>query len=102
MRQKFSGIRGNWGVKGRFMRLHYKNSTLEAWVIAATVLAATTAATTFVMLYGFDRPVLSETLLHAVQMAIMFVFFCEQLVRLFNLLDKRQFLRANWFERRCC
>lgn len=80
------------------MRLHYKNSTLEAWVIAATVLAATTAATTFVMLYGFDRPVLSETLLHAVQMAIIFVFFGEKLVRFFNVLDKRQFLRANWFE----
>ncbi|NLW82860.1 MAG: hypothetical protein GXY41_00400 [Phycisphaerae bacterium] len=80
------------------MRLHYKNSTLEAWVIAATVLAAMTAATTFVMLYGFDRPVLSETLLHAVQIAIIFVFFGEKLVRLFNVLDKRQYLRANWFE----
>ena len=80
------------------MRLHYNNSTLEGWVIAATVLAAMTAATTFVMLYGFDRPVLSETLLHAVQIAIIFVFFGEKLVRLFNVLDKRLYLRANWLE----
>lgn len=80
------------------MKLHYKNSTLENAVIAVTVLAVVTVASTFVMLYGFDRPVVSATLLHTVQMAVFFVFLGEKAVRLFNVDDKRQFVRNNWFE----
>jgi trk system potassium uptake protein TrkH len=80
------------------MKLHYKNKTLEHVVIAVTVLAVATVASTFVMLYGFDRPVLSETFLHTIQMAIFFVFLWEKAVRFFNVDSKRQFLRNNWFE----
>ena len=80
------------------MKLHYNNTTLEYAVIAMTVVAVATVASTFVMLYGFDQPVLSETLLHTVQMGVLFVFFGEKAVRLFNVVDRRQFLRNNWFE----
>lgn len=80
------------------MKLRYQNTKVEYAVIATTALAAAAAAATFVMLYGFDRPVLSETLLHTIQMGILFVFLGEKAVRLFNVIDKRQFLRNNWFE----
>jgi len=50
------------------MKLHYKNSTLEYSVIAVTIAAVITTASTFVMLYGFDRPVLPATLLHTIQL----------------------------------
>ncbi len=81
-----------------YMKLNYKNLKLEYAVIAVTVLAVATVASTFVMLYGFDTPVLSETFLHTVQMGIFFVFLWEKAVRLFNVVDKRHFLRNNWFE----
>jgi trk system potassium uptake protein TrkH len=80
------------------MKLAYKNSTLESVVIAVTVAAVLTVSATFVLLYGFDRPVLSETLLHTIQVAMLFVFLLEKTVRYFNVTDKRQFLRNNWFE----
>ncbi|HDS84720.1 MAG TPA: hypothetical protein ENN97_05945 [Phycisphaerales bacterium] len=80
------------------MKLRYKNSILESIVIAVTIAAVLTVGLTFVMLYGFDRPVLSETLLHTIQMGVLFVFLWEKAVRFFNVEDKRQFLRSNWFE----
>lgn len=80
------------------MKLRYKNSAIENAVIAVTVMAVMTVASTFVMLYGFERPVLSATLLHTIQMAIFFVFLGEKAVRLFNVDDKHQFIRNNWFE----
>ena len=80
------------------MKLRYKNTRLEIAVIVITALAALTTASTFVMLYGFDRPVLSEALLHTVQMGILFIFLWEKAVRFFNVVDRRQFLRNNWFE----
>ncbi len=80
------------------MKLQYNNSTLEYAVIAVTIAAVLASASTFVMLYGFDRPVLSETLLHAVQAGLLFVFLAEKAVRFYNVVDKRQFLRSNWFE----
>ena len=80
------------------MKLHYKNSTLEYSVIAVTILAVVTTASTFVMLYGFDRPVLSATLLHTIQMVVFFVFLSEKAVRIFNVDSKRDFFRGNWFE----
>ncbi len=80
------------------MKLHYKYKTLEYTVIAATIAAVVTVASTFVMLYGFDRPVLSATLLHTIQMAVLFVFLGEKCIRFFNVVSKRDFLRSNWFE----
>lgn len=80
------------------MKLHYKNSTLEYAVIAVTIGAVATAASTFVMLYGFDRPVLSELLLHTLQIGVLFVFLGEKAVRFFNVTNKREFIRCNWFE----
>jgi len=80
------------------MKLHYKNSTVEYAVIAVTIAAVATVASTFVMLYGFDRPVLSETLLHTIQMCMLFVFLGEKAVRFLNVVSKREFIRSNWFE----
>lgn len=80
------------------MRVHYKNKRLEQWVVGLTVGAVATVSATFVMLYGFQKPVLSEHLLHGIQMAMLFVFLTEKAIRFFNAVNPRQFLRANWFE----
>ena len=80
------------------MKLHYKNSMLEYSVIAITIAAVATVASTFVMLYGFDKPILPPTLLHTIQMIVFFVFLAEKTVRFFNVVSKKDFFRNNWFE----
>ena len=67
-------------------------------MIVATFLAMAVVIATFVMLYGFDEPLLPATLLHTVQAMIVFVFLAEKVVRFFNAESKRQFLKVNWFE----
>lgn len=71
---------------------------LEYWIIAATVLAILAVIATFVLLFGFDDPLLSEPLLYTVQTVLFFIFLAEKLFRFFNAENKLHFLRYNWFE----
>ncbi len=80
------------------MKLSYKNKTLEHSVIGVNFLAMAMVISTFVMLYGFDRPVLPAALLHGIQIVMVFVFLAEKMVRFFNAESKLEFLKVNWFE----
>ena len=80
------------------MKLSYKNKTLEHSVIGVNFVAMAMVIATFVMLYGFDRPVLPAALLHSVQMVMVFVFLAEKMTRFFNAESKLEFLKVNWFE----
>ncbi|MBL7214090.1 MAG: hypothetical protein ISS71_00260 [Phycisphaerae bacterium] len=80
------------------MKLLYKNKAIERSVIGINFLSMTIVIATFVMLYGFDEPVLTATLLHSIQAVMVFVFLAEKLVRLFNAQNKLEFLKVNWFE----
>jgi len=80
------------------MKITYKSKQLEYWIIAATVLAILAVIATFVLLFGFDEPLLPARLLYTVQTVLFFVFLAEKLFRFFNAEDKLHFLRFNWFE----
>lgn len=80
------------------MKISYKSMKLEYWVIAATVLAIMAVIATFVLLFGFDKPLLPAKLLYTVQTVLFFIFLAEKLFRFFNAESKLHFLRYNWFE----
>jgi trk system potassium uptake protein TrkH len=80
------------------MKVSYKNKRLEKVQIAINALTAAVVAASFVMLFGFHRPVLPTEILYTAQVILLFVFIAEKIVRLFNALSKREFWLANWFE----
>ena len=80
------------------MRIDYKNNRLERVLIAVNALTAAMVAATFILLFGFDSPLLSAWILYTVQVILLCVFVAEKIFRLFNSASKIQFLRTNWFE----
>lgn len=80
------------------MKLLYKYRNIERSVILVNLVSMGVVISTFVMLYGFNRPVLPATLLHTVQAVMTFVFLAEKIIRFFNAQNKLQFLKVNWFE----
>jgi trk system potassium uptake protein TrkH len=80
------------------MKITYKSKRLEYWIIGATVLAILAVIATFVLLFGFDEPLLPAKLLYTVQTVLFFIFLAEKLFRFFNAESKLHFLRFNWFE----
>ena len=80
------------------MKISYKNKKLEVTLIALNALASAVVAASFVMLYGFHRPILPAQLLYHIQAVLLFIFIAEKLIRLFNCLSYLDFLKANWFE----
>ncbi len=79
-------------------KISYKSMMLEYWLIAATVLAILSVIATFVLLFGFNEPLLPAKLLYTIQMILFFIFLAEKLFRLFNAENKLHFLKSNWFE----
>jgi len=67
-------------------------------LVSINLIAATVAASTFVSLYGFDKPLIDDTVLHLIQFAMLGVFVCEKIIRFFNADSKGEYLRVNWFE----
>lgn len=80
------------------MKIYYKNIFLERVLIAVNALAALSVVSTFVMLYGFDEPVLSVSLLYVIQFVALNIFLAEKVIRFSNAQSKRDFLKMNWFE----
>jgi trk system potassium uptake protein TrkH len=80
------------------MQILYKNKRLEKVLIGFNALAAAVVAASFVMLFGFDKPLVAERILYSVQVALLCVFVAEKIIRLFNAVSKAEFFRANWFE----
>ncbi|MGB2862645.1 MAG: potassium transporter TrkG [Sedimentisphaerales bacterium] len=80
------------------MQIIYKNKPLERVLIGANVLTAAVVVASFVMLFGFDVPLIQAWILYTVQVALLSVFIAEKVVRMFNAVSKAEFWRANWFE----
>jgi len=53
---------------------------------------------TFVLLYGFDEPVMRPGTLHFIQIISMLIFLTEKTIRCVNAVSKRQFMRQSWVE----
>ena len=80
------------------MRIVYKNKRLETVLIGVCALTAAVVVTSFVLLFGFDEPLLSAPFLYTVLYVLLFVFVAEKLVRLFNAVSKAEFWWAKWYE----
>jgi len=80
------------------MQVASKNNRLEGVLIASNALAGALVVASFVLLFGFPKPLLPEWILFTVQVVLLCVFVAEKIVRLFNAVSKAEFWRANWFE----
>jgi len=67
-------------------------------VTASNALAGALVVASFVLLFGFDEPLLPAWILYTVQVVLLCFFVAEKIVRLFNTVSKVEFWRANWFE----
>ena len=80
------------------MQIVYKNKRLEKALIGVNALTAAVVAASFVMLFGFDKPLLPAAILYSVQVVLLCVFIAEKTARLFNAVSMREFWRGSWFE----
>lgn len=80
------------------MQLHFKNNRLERLLIVVNLVAAGMVAASFVVLFGFTSPLVSQRILYAVQILLLGVFIGEKIVRFLNAASKHDFWGANWFE----
>ncbi len=67
-------------------------------LIGVNALAAAVVVASFVLLFGFDQPLLPARILYTVQVVLLCVFVSEKIVRHFNAVSKAEFWRANWYE----
>ncbi|MHC4458164.1 MAG: hypothetical protein ACYS0I_13965 [Planctomycetota bacterium] len=65
------------------MRVIYKNKQLETVLIGINVLTAGMVAVSFVLLFGYEKPLLPVRILYVVQVALLWVFIAEKIIRLF-------------------
>jgi trk system potassium uptake protein TrkH len=80
------------------MKIRYKSTKLNRLVIVISILTSAAIAATFVLLYGFDEPVIAPRILHIVQIAAFFVLLAKKAVKLLNAYSKKEFIRQNWYE----
>ena len=66
------------------MLIHYKNRLLERILIGVNGLSAAVVAASFILLYGFERPLFSAGILFLVQASMLAVFIAEKVIRGFN------------------
>jgi trk system potassium uptake protein TrkH len=80
------------------MRIAYKNNRLETIVTSVKAVTSAIVVATFVILFGFDEPVVPLAILFHVQVGLLCIFLSGKIVRIFNAVSKREYLVANWFE----
>ena len=80
------------------MQIIYKNKSLERVLIFANALTAAVVVASFVLMFGFDEPLLRAWILYSVQVALLCAFVGDKIIRMFNAVSKAEFWRANWFE----
>ncbi len=80
------------------MKVTYKNKVLEKLLIGFNAITAAAVAATFIMLFGFERPLLPAGLLYAAQAILLCIFLIEKVIRLFNAESKTEYIFTNWYE----
>jgi trk system potassium uptake protein TrkH len=80
------------------MQIAYKHKRLEAVLVAVKGLTSAMVVASFVLLFGFDKPLVHEQILYAIQLTLLLVFIAGKIIRLMNARIKREYLLANWFE----
>lgn len=67
-------------------------------MVVLNIIVAAAAAGTFVLLFGFYKPMLPVVLLYGLQIGLLLFFVAEKVIRYFNITSKGDFWRANWHE----
>lgn len=80
------------------MRIEYKNVRLENVLKGLKALTSAVVIASFVILFGFEKPLLPVRILYTVQIAMLFVFLSGKVIRLINAVSIKEYLYANWFE----
>ncbi len=80
------------------MKIYYKNKKAEKLLIGLNSLISAAVAASFVVLYGFDKPLLPINVLYGIQIFAFCFFVAEKPIRGLNAVSVRDFLIAIWFE----
>lgn len=80
------------------MHIAYKNKQVEKSVAGTKAAAAALVVTTFVLLFGFDSPPVSASILFNIQLGILCIFLAGKTIRFFNAVVRKEYIVANWFE----
>lgn len=80
------------------MQISYENKKLERVLIVINAVTSAMVVATFVLLFGFDSPLLSTKILYSSQIILLCIFISEKISRCFNCTSKKQFFRNYWFE----
>ncbi len=80
------------------MKIQWKNSRVEYILRVLDVAIAAVIIATFVMLYGYNNPLMPIRILHGMQVFSFLALLAMLLLRFFNAEYKKQFLRSKWFE----
>ena len=80
------------------MLIIYRNKPLERVLITFNTFISAAVVATFVVLFGFHKPLLPARFLYAFQIGLLCAFVGEKVVRFLNVASKRDFWQANWLE----
>ncbi len=80
------------------MKIAYKNKRLEKVLIGVKAVTSALVVASFVLLFGFDEPLLPAHILFGAQIALLFVFIAGKIIRLFNAQRAKDYLITRWFE----
>ena len=80
------------------MQINYKNIKLERVLFVINAITSAMVVTTFVLLYGFNFPLMSPGILYIVQVILLVFFVLEKVLRFFNSESRLQYIQVNWFE----
>ena len=80
------------------MKIAYKNNRLEKVLIGVKALTSAMVVASFVILSGFDEPLLPVRVLYKIQIGMLCIFITGKIVRYLNAQSKREYVISNWFE----
>ncbi|UCD50326.1 MAG: hypothetical protein JSW27_22705 [Phycisphaerales bacterium] len=80
------------------MRIAYKDRKLEAAIVAIKAVTSALVVASFVVLFGFDEPLIPKSILFTIQLGLLLIFLAGKVVRFFNAVFKKDYIVANWFE----
>ena len=73
------------------MRIEYKNNRLERVITGVNVLTAGAVVATFILLFGFNQPLLPAWILHTLQVVLLCVFVIEKIKK-----HKKRFITKSY------
>jgi len=80
------------------MQIAYKNKRAEKILIGVNIFAAAAVAASFVLLFGFDEPLVAPGMLYIAQVGLLCFFIAEKIFRFVNSFSKADYWRGNWYE----